>query len=801
MRPIGMERFTANIQPTVEHCTSLARDADVLVGLLGWRYGWIPPQSECSITELEYYAARDRLMFILRADIPPDPMRDFDQDDDRWLKQHKLEQFKKRVSEDGTPGLVTEDSLGVAVLQALVDWRDNQRMLQPSSSLDNESLEQGALGDEEALRQDDVHRDPIIQRSLVAVRSALSRLPGKYHSVGAQVDLHSHASSLERHLEFVRGWCAYLGVHSQRREHRRTYVPLAIYAGERRREPEESRATPLSSLLDDSGSYVLLGGPGAGKTTSLQQLANHLLLDQSPSRAQAEHAYPLVVRIRDVESTESITEKLLSALGIRLVFTQPPGMLESEFGRLRRSAFEEALTSYLASTRPLVLIDGLDEASVGETSSLTSEIERLIQQSNGVSFVVTCRHGAYVRRMPSSASYSLEQFSDAQLSTFAAKWLGDRSRADAFLECLSEKPYRDLARTPLHATNFCLIFETYGDLPRENTRVYERIVDIRVREWDRERGIARHSQYEGFGIDDKRRLLSNLVFELARLDHVPSFSVQRFLLVFDRIKARFGLADAVPRDVLGELEAHTGLIYLSELDQYDFVHKTIQEFLLGKHLASIPILSEHQDFLRNSPDACALGTVLSEDPDAFLVCLWKAIFSPLWHQKQWANLLSFWIQYFERLHTEQATFRGNKILGLGLCSIASGCYSRQATDSEEYNDWVDGITRSVRQSRGKGVSHHGNVDSEVAEIVRKELQAVGKTGVELVASLENILGLHGVRVGIQELMYRSTGTQGTAEAWGATWKRVAFGDRKGISDSIGEFRYPDKVWIPAAWLR
>ena len=61
----GMEIFTASTRSTVEECVRLAKEADVLVGIIAWRYGWEPEGQEKSITEMEYDAAKGRLMFQL----------------------------------------------------------------------------------------------------------------------------------------------------------------------------------------------------------------------------------------------------------------------------------------------------------------------------------------------------------------------------------------------------------------------------------------------------------------------------------------------------------------------------------------------------------------------------------------------------------------------------------------------------------------------------------------------------------------------------------------------------------------
>ena len=59
----GMEIFTAGTQTVVEESLRHVREADVLVGIVAYRYGW-EPDGDKSITEMEYDAAAERLMSI-----------------------------------------------------------------------------------------------------------------------------------------------------------------------------------------------------------------------------------------------------------------------------------------------------------------------------------------------------------------------------------------------------------------------------------------------------------------------------------------------------------------------------------------------------------------------------------------------------------------------------------------------------------------------------------------------------------------------------------------------------------------
>jgi len=122
----GMEIFTASTRPTVEECVRLAKEADVLVGIIAWRYGWEPEGQDKSITEMEYDAAKERLMFQLDPSLPVNPEKDFDPGPERWDKQKKLDAFKQRFSQDQMPAYVTETNLGTKVLDALNKWRERR---------------------------------------------------------------------------------------------------------------------------------------------------------------------------------------------------------------------------------------------------------------------------------------------------------------------------------------------------------------------------------------------------------------------------------------------------------------------------------------------------------------------------------------------------------------------------------------------------------------------------------------------------------------------------------------------------
>lgn len=153
MVPVGMERFAAESRPAPELCVKLAREADLVVSILAWRYGWVPEGKDKSITELEYDAARQRLTFFLDPKVAVNTERDFDPGSDRWEKQQKLELFRERIRSECTPGLFTDETLGLRVLESLQRWAADRALAVEDPAEQSDSISITAQASAEVERQ------------------------------------------------------------------------------------------------------------------------------------------------------------------------------------------------------------------------------------------------------------------------------------------------------------------------------------------------------------------------------------------------------------------------------------------------------------------------------------------------------------------------------------------------------------------------------------------------------------------------------------------------------------------------
>ena len=255
----GMEIFTASTRPTVEECLRYVREADLLVGIIAWRYGWEPEGYEKSITEMEYDAAAERLMFQLDPLLPVNPEKDFDPGPDRWKKQKKLEAFKEQFSKDQMPAYFNETTLQAKVLAALNRWREKREIRRGGEP----APEPYAVSGPEPLR--DPELDQEIKTYCQKAEALHSTLPvaGFITQLKVTIDIEDLFVPLRAMLD-LRGVDGkrFLGADHAEEYLRRSDSCLEISLLEAFRQSEQRGQKGL----------VILGDPGSGKTTHLKRL-------------------------------------------------------------------------------------------------------------------------------------------------------------------------------------------------------------------------------------------------------------------------------------------------------------------------------------------------------------------------------------------------------------------------------------------------------------------------------------------------------------------------------------------------
>ena len=407
------------------------------------------------------------------------------------------------------------------------------------------------------------------------------------------------------------------------------FVPLDIYLLPRRQRfsrLEELCSAPLSSIYRDAAvaHLVILGQPGAGKTTAVKHLCQEMLISPEIFPLQE---FPLLIRLRDLNNAKSasgdpqdlVIERIQSILDIPLAF---PADLESEDSSdARRSLRERAVIHILEMLRPLILLDGLDEVShKAKRDSIIAGVRRLAIQLEKARIILTARTGEFTYHIEKMTTYEIAPLSPQQVQQFAAGWLGAED-AETFLKQVNNSPFADAAIKPLTLAHLCAIFERVHKIPEKPKSVYKKIVSLLLEEWDQQRSVQRVSAYSDFEVDRKADFLSDLAHNLTVSNKTSTFTRLDLLESYQQISVNYGLRNSEAQAVVNELETHTGLIVQSGTDLFEFSHKSLQEYLTAVFIVGLPSIPRNMIELQLMPNELAIATALSSRPSKYFYSL------------------------------------------------------------------------------------------------------------------------------------------------------------------------------------
>lgn len=431
---------------------------------------------------------------------------------------------------------------------------------------------------------------------------------------------------------------------------------------------EKIDTTPLKNIFNISNNHIiLLGQPGAGKTTSMKFLCNSILYDEEfyPEKFKL----PILIRLRDFnlidrkEKNHSlILKKLSDILNIKFEFKNENSSDLEYINNVK----ERFLIDLLNKLEALIILDGFDELVYKKDKEIVqNELKRLFNSIEKSKIILTSRTSDYFYNHENASPFEIAALDDGQIKLFVEKWLDDEKKAIKFCQDLKKSPFSDTSIRPLNLAHLCAIFERINKIPDKPKTVYKKIVNLLLEEWDEQRAIVRKSKYSHFEVDRKFEFLSNLAFCLTTSYFKSVFKKEDLEKVYNRIYEDFNLKQGEVKDVVRELESHTGLFIQSGYEQYEFSHKSLQEYLTAEYIVKLPSIPDNTRTLERIPNELAIAVSISSSPSSYFIELIYNRFNKQLYSYQFLQT------FINRLMLEKPDFNYNEFLGIAFLEVYS----------------------------------------------------------------------------------------------------------------------------------
>ncbi len=333
---------------------------------------------------------------------------------------------------------------------------------------------------------------------------------------------------------------------------------------------------------------VLLGHPGAGKTTHLRRIALGVVSPSfgPPALGLDQRTLPVFLPLRRLDAGDLETRG------------------EALLARTSDTPLDQATSLLHGHEQLLLLFDGLDEVPASLRVKTSAWIRELGRQLPDARIAVTCRIAGYskdARLGNGFAEFEIEPLSDALIAEFVRNWYREvgtqesepgespenRDAAADLIERLRSGSIAairvaEMAANPLLLTIICLVHRDRGRLlPDARTELYEAcldsLLDLWRKHWKHEQG--RISSYDR---NQALRVLQPLALSMheAGKTRLAAADLEEVLApALERVKSKL-----TPSEFLEEVRDDSGVLTGYSGDVFGFMHLGFQEYLAARQI-------------------------------------------------------------------------------------------------------------------------------------------------------------------------------------------------------------------------
>ncbi len=356
---------------------------------------------------------------------------------------------------------------------------------------------------------------------------------------------------------------------------------------------------PVLEILQNHSGVVVLGDPGAGKTTFLKYIALRLARGEGDQIGLGDRLpilMPLAAYANALQREEIRLDDFIADYFADIVADLPIGQM---------------LHEALRAGRALILLDGLDE--VRDLNLRNTVVERVtdfytFHRRPGNKFVLTSRVVGYRAVRPSAeelAECTLVDFDDAEIEEFIVRWTAaiekqaqgntavayadaEQDRRELLDAIYQNTGVRRLAATPLLLTILALMKRQGVTLPERRVQLYDQYVSTLLSTWNRARSLS--GRAPGRDLDEIQtvRILAPLALWMHEVS--PGVGLVKREDLTRKLQELFaergdGSPEIAARQFLQDVREHAALLLERGPGEFGFIHLTFEEYLAAVALA------------------------------------------------------------------------------------------------------------------------------------------------------------------------------------------------------------------------
>jgi predicted NACHT family NTPase len=346
-----------------------------------------------------------------------------------------------------------------------------------------------------------------------------------------------------------------------------------------RQEYFQQPSRKVLEAVKDSERAVILGDPGAGKSSLLQYLALDWVEDKT-------ELLPLLIELREyaIAQTHNFLEFLHCGRGVNWQFDR------------------QQLDRHLQEYPTLVMFDGLDEVFDRATqSTVIDDIIRFSQQYPKAQILITSRIIGYNPDRLQHAKFrhfTIQPLDTDEMHEFIDRWyelsMGSEPDKERLKQRLKDaignsKAIQNLADNPLLLTMMAIL-NRRQELPRDRADLYDQASRVLLYHWDVDHKRLQ-LPIDAIGRREKQEMLRAIAYEMQAGDEGLKgnlISADRLTLIVTNYLREQGFSE--PREkanrLIQQLRERNFILCYRGADTYGFVHRTFLEYFCAVEIVN-----------------------------------------------------------------------------------------------------------------------------------------------------------------------------------------------------------------------